>query len=156
MVNYYAEFKPEAIARYISSPAAPKLYGESVLTQLSYGVLIVTNVYNIPTNDYIGRFHGFHIHDKPSCELGDPDEAFSKSGGHYNPKHAPHPFHAGDLPPLLTTKEGYAYQAVVTDRFRLEDIIGLPFIIHNKPDDFVTQPSGNAGTRLACGIIESL
>ena len=64
-----------------------------------------------------------------------------------------HPYHAGDLPPLFGSG-GVAVSVFLTDRFHLEDIIGKTVIIHSSPDDFTTQPSGNAGAKIACGEIK--
>lgn len=72
--------------------------------------------------------------------------------GHYNPNHTEHPNHAGDLPPLLSNN-GYAFLGFYTNRFHPEDVIGRTIIIHVNPDDFVSQPSGNAGEMIACGVI---
>ena len=63
-----------------------------------------------------------------------------------------HPKHAGDLPPLMGC-QGNAYLAVKTDRFIVHDIIGKTVVIHSDPDDFHTQPAGNAGKKIACGVI---
>lgn len=63
-----------------------------------------------------------------------------------------HPKHAGDLPPLLECK-GQAYLSVKTDRFTVDEIIGRTVIIHSDSDDFSTQPTGNAGRKIACGVI---
>ena len=64
----------------------------------------------------------------------------------------PHPFHAGDFPPLLENN-GYAYSKFLTNKFKISEIIGKVIIIHDLPDDFTTQPSGNSGTKIACGVI---
>ena len=64
-----------------------------------------------------------------------------------------HPQHAGDFPPLLGN-HGKAYMKVFSDRFSVEEIIGKTVIVHSDPDDFRTQPSGNAGRKIACGIIK--
>lgn len=63
-----------------------------------------------------------------------------------------HPKHAGDLPPLLAC-QGSAYLSVKTDRFCVEDILGRTVVIHSDPDDFHSQPAGNAGKKIACGVI---
>ena len=76
------------------------------------------------------------------------------SGSHYNPKNCAHPFHAGDLPPLLENN-GYAYMSVLVNKFKINDIIGKVLIIHDMPDDFTSQPSGNSGSKIACGKIEA-
>ena len=93
-------------------------------------------------------FCGFHIHEGGDC--GGVD--FGDTGGHYNPYWEKHPLHAGDLPPLLFTN-GRAYFAVLTDRFRVADVIDRTVVIHSAPDDFRTQPAGNAGKKIACGVI---
>jgi len=59
---------------------------------------------------------------------------------------------AGDLPPLFSAN-GYAFSAVLTNRFTIDEIIGRTIIIHSSVDDFITQPAGNAGTKNACGKI---
>ncbi len=73
-------------------------------------------------------------------------------GSHYNPTGQAHPKHAGDLPPLLSCR-GNAYLSVKTDRFTANEIIGRTVVIHSDPDDFNTQPAGNAGKKIACGVI---
>lgn len=93
-------------------------------------------------------FYAFHIHEGGSC-TGD---SFSETGSHYNPTNTSHPNHAGDLPPLLS-HHGKAQMSVLTGRFRVDEIIGKTVIIHSGPDDFTTQPSGNSGQKIACGII---
>ena len=71
---------------------------------------------------------------------------------HYNPLGCPHPYHAGDMPPIFGAA-GYAFSAFVTDRFTVRDVVGRSVILHGSPDDFTTQPSGNAGEKIACGEI---
>ena len=66
-----------------------------------------------------------------------------------------HPYHAGDLPPLFSAN-GLGFSAFLTNRFVAEEIKGKTIIIHSNPDDFTTQPSGNSGIKIACGVISSL
>ena len=61
-------------------------------------------------------------------------------------------YHAGDMPPLFGT-DRFAFSAFLTDRFSAEEGIGKTVIIHDSPDDFTTQPSGNSGVKIACGVI---
>jgi Cu-Zn family superoxide dismutase len=106
-----------------------------------------------------GAEHGFHVHDKGDCSSGDG----MSTGGHFNPggrKHGAHgggEHHVGDLPSLKADAMGVA-------RFRFEsgsiavgsgqaDIVGRGLIVHRDPDDYTTQPTGNAGPRLACAVI---
>lgn len=113
--------------------------------QKNCGVLVVAEVFGLPGNG----FHGFHIHEGKSCG----GEDYGDSMGHFNPDGAAHPNHAGDLPPLLSCN-GKALLTVLTDRFCVQEVIGRTVIIHSKPDDFMTQPAGNAGEKIACGVIE--
>lgn len=110
------------------------------------GTLVVADISGLPESD--SGFFALHIHEGGDC-LG---SGFPNTGSHYNPANLPHPRHAGDLPPLLACG-GKAYLATVTDRFRVRDVIGRTVVIHSHPDDFKTQPSGDAGNKIACGVI---
>ena len=91
-----------------------------------------------------------HIH-----QFGECSDNFSKTGEHYNPENNLHPSHAGDLLPLLAN-QGYAWSAFYDKRFTIDEIIGKSVIIHSGPDDFTTQPSGNAGIKIGCGEIRRI
>jgi len=136
-------------ARAIITSREPYLHvrGEVLFYQERNGVLVTAKVSGLPQNGT--GFYGFHIHEGNSCD----GAGFADTGGHYNPDSLPHPSHAGDLPPLLSNK-GNAYMSVRTDRFRIKDIIGRTVVIHAGPDDFHTQPSGDAGEKIACGVIK--
>lgn len=114
------------------------------------GTIVVAQVSGLPGEANKG-FFGFHIHGGASC-TGNAEDPFADTGQHYNPGNQSHPQHAGDLPPLLGNK-GTAWMAVYTDRFYPEDVIGKTVVIHEKPDDFRTQPSGDSGEKIACGKI---
>ena len=118
------------------------------------GILVVSNIRGLPVEDGVceQRFFAMHIHENGTCS-GTAEEPFQDAGGHYNPKDCPHPAHAGDLPPVLSNARGKAFSAVLCDGFRLQEIIGKSVILHRKPDDFTSQPAGNAGERIACGRI---
>ena len=104
--------------------------------------------------------HGFHIHEKGDCSAPDA----SSAGGHFNPANAPHgnphagPHHAGDFGNLEADKSGKAHFETMFDDITLTDgpnsIIGRAVIVHANEDDLKTQPTGNAGARLACGVIK--
>ncbi|MBQ7922946.1 MAG: superoxide dismutase family protein [Clostridia bacterium] len=138
---------PSAVAYVHGGRDAPELTGEVWLYQKRESVLVVANIEGLPSNNTSG-FFALHIHEGNHCTGID----FADTGNHYNPAGSPHPRHAGDLPPLLSC-EGRAYLAVMTDRFRLADVVGRTIVIHNGPDDFKSQPSGNAGEKIACGVI---
>lgn len=74
------------------------------------------------------------------------------AGGHWNPTNQPHGNHAGDFP-VLFSNHGYGSMCFFTDKFKVEDVLGKAVIIHENPDDYRTQPSGDGGKRLACGVI---
>ena len=98
------------------------------------------------------HFYGFHIHEGRSC-TGNTADPFKDAGGHYNPEKKPHPYHVGDMPVLMGNK-GMVWCEFYTDRFFPEDIIGRTVIIHDMPDDFRSQPSGDSGTKIGCGVIK--
>jgi len=103
--------------------------------------------------------HGFHIHDKGDCSA--PDAA--SAGGHYNPTGVAHgragipPHHAGDLPSLTADSSGAIHADVVVDDVTLApgptSIMGRSIVVHGGRDDFASQPAGNSGPRVACGVI---
>lgn len=99
-----------------------------------------------------GGIFGFHIHEGQTCE-NDTKIPFEKTMGHYNPNGCPHPYHLGDLPPLFATK-GMAWATIYIDKFKPKDIIGRTIVIHEHADDMHSQPAGNSGTKIACGLIE--
>lgn len=98
------------------------------------------------------RVFGFHVHEGNRC-LGTAQNPFAQAKGHYNPDDCSHPEHAGDLPPLFGN-QGYALMMFYTDRFWAEEVVGRTVIIHDMPDDFRTQPSGDSGMMIACGEIQ--
>ena len=110
------------------------------------------DIENLPKQNVCGSVFGFHIHEGNCC-CGNEQDPFAGTKGHYNPNGCPHPYHAGDLPPLFAN-DGEAWMAVLTNRFTLNDILSRTVVVHDKPDDFTTQPSGNSGRKIACGIIQ--
>ena len=137
---------PDAIAYIRGNDRFPGLSGEVRFYQKQHFVRIVADIRGLPPSS--SGFFGFHIHEGTDCGGSD----FSNTGGHYNPAQVPHPNHAGDLPPLLLC-QGDARLCVATDRFRVCQIIGRTVVIHSESDDFHTQPAGNAGVKIACGVI---
>lgn len=144
---------PDAVAVVLGSEDYPEISGEVLFYQLQNGVLVVAEVDGLPyySDTCRNNVFAFHIHSGSECS-GDAHDPFSEALTHYNPKNCPHPFHAGDLPPLFENK-GYAFLAFLTDRFSLSEVIGKTVIIHSGVDDFTSQPSGNSGQKLACGVI---
>lgn len=103
--------------------------------------------------------HGFHVHEKGDCSSGDGMSA----GGHFNPAgkghghHAGTERHAGDMPNLLADAYGNATFSIqakgITIGSGAADIVGKGLIVHRDPDDYKSQPAGNAGPRIACAVI---
>ena len=103
--------------------------------------------------------HGFHIHEKGDCSSGDG----MSTGGHFNPdghKHgafAASDHHAGDLQSLKADANGVAKFSFESTTLKVAsgdaNVVGRGLIVHRDPDDFTTQPTGNSGPRLACGVI---
>ena len=146
-------FKHTAKANIKGSKEYPNITGTVSFKETKDGVILTANIEGLPHSHSScnGRFFGFHIHNGISC-TGNADDEFANSGTHYNPTNCSHPFHAGDLPPLIEN-DGYAFMSVLINKFKLKDIIGKVIIIHDMPDDFTTQPSGNSGKKIACGKI---
>lgn len=107
-----------------------------------------------------GAEHGFHVHEKGDCSSGDG----MSTGGHFNPAGVPHGnhdmgmHHAGDLPSLKADANGVAKisfeSSTISVGSGVTDIVGKGLIVHRDPDDYKTQPTGNAGPRLACAVIK--
>jgi Cu-Zn family superoxide dismutase len=132
--------------------------GEAVLRQTPNGVLITVNLRDLPPGE-----HGFHVHEKGTCL-----PPFDSAGGHFNPTHKAHGFedakgpHAGDLPNLVVPESGTVKAELFTDRITLDpgkpdsviDQDGSALVIHAGADDYRTNPAGDSGARIACGVIE--
>lgn len=146
---HHNHIAPLACACIRGGERYPEIKGTLQLYTHCDGVLVVVKVEGLP--EMATNFFALHIHEGDSC-CGD---GFPETGVHYNPQKLPHPRHPGDLPPLLACK-GKAYLSVVTNRFRIQEIIGKTVIIHSGPDDFTTQPAGNAGEKIACGVIRRI
>ena len=146
---------PDAYAVIKGSTAYPQLHGIVRFYPVITGVLVNAEIYGLPVENPICSNHifGFHIHEGTSC-TGNEAEPFADAGGHYNPGGCEHPAHAGDMPPVFATHDGFAWNVFLSDRFKWGDILGHTIIIHSQPDDFRTQPSGDSGIMIGCGVIE--
>lgn len=150
-----------AIAEIKGGPLAPQIYGTVTFSDVPGGTEVFVEIWGLPpykpaeNNEAPIGPHGFHIHEFGCCQVGDPYNPFECAGGHWNPTNQPHGNHAGDFP-VIFSNNGYARMTFFTDKFKPIDIIGKSVIIHQNPDDYRSQPAGNAGQRLACGVIYSL
>ncbi len=144
---------PAAYAAVKGGDEYPYINGYVFFYQLAGVVMVIAEMNGLPqgTENCSANVFGFHIHEGSSCS-GTPEYPFLSSGPHYNPTNCPHPAHAGDMPPLFGNN-GYAFMAFITDRFTVNNVVGRTVVVHASPDDFTTQPSGNSGTKIACGQI---
>ena len=132
-----------------------KTLGEATFEQIGGKVHVVVYVKGLKP----GQEHGLHIHEVGDCSSGDGMSAkghFNPTGkAHGSPASAEH--HAGDLPPLKGDKSGHGKVDVMVEGITVSpgptSIVGRGLIVHADPDDFKTQPTGNSGARLACGLI---
>jgi Cu-Zn family superoxide dismutase len=134
--------------------------GSAALKQAKNGVQISLTVSNLPAGT-----HAFHIHAVGKCDPPD----FKTAGGHFNPEGKKHGLknpegpHAGDMPNITVAANGKGKAKVVNTRVTLGEGAnslfhegGTALVIHEKADDDMTDPAGNAGNRIACGVIEKL
>jgi len=129
--------------------------GTVTFKQLGDSVLVTGTISGLKPN----QEHGFHVHEKGDCSGGDGMGA----GGHFNPDvrahgaHGQGSHHAGDLPSLKADADGEAEVNFTSKTISVvsgaTQIVGRGLIVHRDPDDFKTQPAGNAGPRLACAVI---
>jgi len=134
-----------------------KAFGEATFEQVGSKVKVFVFAQGLKPDSE----HGLHIHEVGDCSSGDG----MSTKGHFNPHGKPHgnpstgERHAGDLPALKANKSGRAKVEVELDTISVGpgpgNIIGRGLIIHADPDDYKTQPTGNAGARIACGVIQA-
>ncbi|WP_242964993.1 superoxide dismutase family protein [Scatolibacter rhodanostii] len=145
--------KPNAVADVSGIPSHRKIKGTVAFFQTDEGVLVRAEFSGLPSRSGKcgGEFLGFHIHEGKTC-TGNREDPLADTKRHYNPNHCEHPYHAGDLPPLLSNG-GHAFMTVLTNRFTVKDVLGRTVVVHSHADDFHTQPSGDSGAKIACGVI---
>lgn len=141
---------PSASAWIRGNAQNPQLSGVVKFYSTPYaGVLVEAEIFGLPNiaRQFSSYFYAMHIHEKGDCTM-----PFDNTGNHYNPTKEEHPQHAGDMIPLMGN-QGYAWLSFYDKRFTIAKIMGRSVIIHRMPDDFETQPSGNSGEKIGCGVI---
>ena len=127
--------------------------GTVTLRAVPHGTLLHATLTNLPAGA-----HAFHVHAVGTCE-----PPFKSAGGHYNPAGAKHGIesaegmHAGDMPNIHVPESGALEIEVLNTQLALDDALfdadGAAIVIHEGPDDYVSDPAGAAGPRIACGVI---
>jgi len=145
---------PKTAKAELAPASKSKVKGTIEFKEVEDGVEVTANVEGLKAGD-----HAYHVHEKGDCSA--PDAA--SAGGHFNPNSHKHgspdaaEHHEGDFGNLTAGKDGKATKTFVMKGITLADgptsIVGKGFIVHEKKDDFKTQPTGNAGGRVACGVI---
>jgi Cu-Zn family superoxide dismutase len=146
----------DAKAAAILAPKSGTNTGGTVtFTQQPGGVMMMASVTGLPPN----TTHGFHVHEKGDCSAPDAMSA----GGHFNPTGKPHgqvtmpDHHAGDMNNLTADANGNARASFLLPDLTVgtgpNSVIGRAVIVHKDPDDYKTQPTGNSGGRIACGVV---
>lgn len=142
----------------VSAQGVGKAIGTIQFKDSPAGLVLMTDLAELPPGP-----HGFHIHEKGSCDPAEKDGkigAAIAAGGHFNTNHAPHhgtPLtgHLGDLPVLNVDAQGQAKLTLVAPRLKMADVQGLAIMVHAGGDNYSDQPKplGGGGDRIACGLI---
>ena len=145
--------RAEKAIAVLQSASGSHVTGTVTFTKTDDGVRVVADVVGLTPGE-----HGFHIHEFGDCSAADATTA----GGHFNPGKHPHAGpdeemrHEGDLGNLTADASGKAHYERTDKKLKFsgeDSIIGRSVIVHEKVDDLKTQPTGNAGARIACGVI---
>ncbi len=159
--NEAADGASRVTARAELRDSSGNAVGQVVLEQQDNGVQVTLNVEGLAPGE-----HGVHFHSVGQCDAAG-ESPFESADGHFNPDSTQHGLenpqgpHAGDLPNMEVGDDGTGTLSETTDRLTLTegpnallDGDGAAFIVHAGPDDMVSDPSGNSGDRVACGVIE--
>lgn len=141
----------------LASASGSLVSGSVTLTPMGKGLHLTGEIGGLPANST----HAFHVHEKGDCSAADA----SSAGPHFNPFNAAHgkagsdAHHAGDMNNLTANADGVAkvdahVEGVTLGGGAVNDVATRALIVHAAPDDYASQPAGNAGARVACGIIK--
>jgi len=144
--------QPESAVAHIGPASGSEVSGEVRFSEHGGDTLVEINLKHLSPG-----VHGFHVHEKGDCSAEDALSA----GGHFNPAGQPHgapdgPHHLGDLGNVTAGEDGTVNMNIHVKGLDLsgdKSIVGRAVVVHSAPDDLATQPSGNSGKRVGCGVI---
>jgi Cu-Zn family superoxide dismutase len=143
--------KKESAVAVLESRSSSSVTGKATFTQKGDSVEAVVEVKGAKPGQ-----HGLHLHETGDCSAPDAKSA----GGHFNPDNKAHgapeqdPHHAGDMGNLTVGQNGTGKLKVMLKGQTVASIKGRALVVHGDPDDYKTQPSGNSGARVACGVVK--
>ena len=153
----YAASREDVMRAHITSTSMRSLSGNVSFENVEKGTRVTGHFSGLKPN----TTHGFHVHEKGECK--GPD--YKSAGGHYNPNNRMHgspdsaSSHVGDLGNLIADANGMAGIDEVVPHNKAGDfkkMLGKAVIIHSEKDDMRSQPSGDSGDRIACGVISKI
>ncbi len=149
--SYIQSERPALMATIRGGLGHEATNGTAAVFWLPNAVYFEAQLYGLPSSEVLG----LHIHDGAVCNA---ESSFTEAGEHLSlcPDETwcdQHPYHAGDLPPIFSDADGNAVMGVYLDKTLVSDISGRTLILHSKRDDFKTQPAGDSGIRIACGVL---
>ncbi len=152
--SYMAFERPALMGTLKGGPGAENADGTAAVFWLPGALYLQAEFTGLPPSEVFG----FHIHEGYICGEPREDGSFAGTGEHYS--NCPedmwcgrHPYHAGDLPPVFSDAEGKASMQVYLDKASVEEISGRVVILHSMRDDMTSQPAGDSGKRIVCGVL---
>jgi Cu-Zn family superoxide dismutase len=143
---------PSVLTATLEPRSGSKVTGVARVTPGGSGVVVLVEVQNASPGE-----HGVHIHEKGDCS----DPAAQSAGPHYNPNSGAHhggantPVrHGGDLGNMRVSSSGRGLLAVTVSDLTMSNAVGRAVVVHEKQDDLQTDPAGNSGARVACGVLQ--
>jgi Cu-Zn family superoxide dismutase len=137
----------------LEARSGSQLTGNAQVTPTASGVAVMVEVQNATPGP-----HGVHIHEKGDCS----DPAAANAGGHFNPKQSPHHGsagsavrHGGDLGNMNVDSNGRGLLIIAVNDMNMSNVVGKAVVVHEKQDDLQSDPSGNSGARIGCGVLQA-